>query len=223
MRARLVALQGGASKKNTRRFQFSGAGASLPSPLFDVSNSMYMTLNPELAVSYNTSSSVAGLAALLEGRVDFAATELSHSWSSQPHSTQLIRVPVVAESVVPVYQLNTIDCFVGAASCETEADLVLERGVLADIYMGKVTRWDDERILQRNPTAPLQRLLKGKEISVVYLTTESGMIEIFTRALSSFSGEWESTHGVTKSLKLEVSDESAHTTGVSTKPALLVF
>ena len=66
---------------------------------------------------------------------------------------------------------------------------------LAAIFMGEVKQWDDPSITRHNPRLVSQ--LEGKEINVVYRTSSSGTTEIFTRALSSFSEQWEKRIGAT--------------------------
>ena len=113
---------------------------------------------------------------LFANEIDFAGSD-SLLTDSQFEAGTLQMLPVLMGSVVPVYKIS------GATQ-----PLVLGRLVLADIYLGNITAWDDERILQDNPN--LKAALNGKLIKALWRTDSSGTTEILTRALSSFSKDW---------------------------------
>ena len=94
-------------------------------------------------------------------------------------------LPVLVDAVVPVYRINGLK--VG------DPPLVLDRDTLAQIFLGKIRRWDDGSILKHNPE--LASVLQGKHITVAYLSGVSGMTEILTSALSAFSPEWRDGPG----------------------------
>ena len=103
-------------------------------------------------------------------------------------------LPILTSAVVPVYNIQGVT--------RNDSRLVLDRETLAAIFMGEVTKWDDERILKDNKD--MQAKLSGKQIRVVYRSDKSGTTEILTRALSSFSSEWKQRYGTTNKLDLEL-------------------
>ena len=100
-------------------------------------------------------------------------------------------IPVVATAVVPVYTI--------AGSTAPAAPLQLDRQTLADIFMGKITQWDDPAILRTNE-GELRERLSGP-IHVVYRTGRSSLTRVFTGAMASFSSDWLNRLGVTSGIE----------------------
>ena len=94
-------------------------------------------------------------------------------------SGNLRMLPMLAGAVVPVINIEGIS--------RDSPPLILEGDVLVCIYLGTITKWDDARILSRNPE--LQQQLAGKSIRLVYRTDESGTTEIVMWALRNFAAE----------------------------------
>ena len=145
------------------------AGASFPYPLYMVWIKEYSRLNPGTIIDYQSVGSGAGIRLLKEGKIDFAASDMPL------YDERYLVIPSVTGAVVLAYNLP----------CD---ELKLTPDLIADIFLGKIKRWDDPRIAELNPG------LKG-DITVVHRSDGSGTTYIFTSYLSAISEEWNRTVG----------------------------
>ena len=157
----------------------TGAGASFVYPLFSKWSSDYAKLNGK-RINYQSIGSGGGIAQIKAGTVDFGS-------SDKPLPTDelvkegLLQFPSVIGGVVPVVNLPGIEA----------GKLRLTGPLLADIYLGKVTRWDDPAIAAANPGLALP----AEKINVVRRSDGSGTTFNFTNYLSKASADWKAQVG----------------------------
>jgi phosphate transport system substrate-binding protein len=155
--------------------KLTAAGATFPDPIYEKWFSEYSSAHPGVQVNYASIGSGGGIAQVTKGLVDFGASDMpmtDEMLSSSP--VKLIHLPTVLGAVVPVYNVP------GAT------DLKFSGDVLADIYLGKITNWNDARIAKDNSGAKLP----DQKIIVVHRSDGSGTSFIWTDYLSKVSKEW---------------------------------
>ena len=159
----------------------NGAGATFPNPIYSKWFSEYHNAHPNVEINYQPIGSGGGIRQVTSGTVDFGATD--GPMTDQQISEAKVKVqhiPTVLGAVVPIYN------FPGAP-----AELKFAPDVLADIYEGKITNWNDGRIAKDNPGAHLP----NQEIIVIHRSDGSGTTFIFTDYLSKISDSWKSSVG----------------------------
>jgi phosphate transport system substrate-binding protein len=166
----------------------TGAGASFPYPIYSAWAFSYEK-ETQIKVNYQSIGSGGGIKQVTEGTVDFGA-------SDDPQTTEdlnkagLVQFPAVLGGVVAIVNID------GFAN----NDLVLNGKVLADIFQGIITRWDDPALAALNPG----RKFPSETINVVYRSDSSGTSAIFTNYLSIMSPEWKDAVGAGKSVNWPV-------------------
>ena len=169
---------------NTAAVRVQGAGATFPNPLYQKWLSEYRRVNPSSAIDYQSVGSGAGVKQFTERTVDFGATDLAMTDDElKKVQGEVVHVPVVLGAVVVTYNLA------GVAQ-----PLKFSPDVLADIFLGKIKRWDDARLKADNPGADLP----AADIGVVHRSDGSGTSAVFTDYLSKVSPEWKEKVGVSK-------------------------
>lgn len=169
--------------------QLSGAGATFPAPLYQRWAVEYNKINPEVQVNYQSVGSGAGVKNFLQGVVDFGASDAAMSdaeMAKAPNGAVLI--PATAGEVVFAYNLSGVN------------NLKLSREVMAGIFLGTVTKWNDERIVKDNPDAKLPDLA----IKVAYRSDGSGTTYVFTQHLAAISKDFNDSVGFDKSVTFPV-------------------
>jgi phosphate transport system substrate-binding protein len=171
--------------------QVTAAGATFPLPLYSQWTYAYQFVNPAVAINYNGVGSGAGKTAIINNTVDFAGSDSLLSDQNYTDGKDLQMYPMVAGAVVPVYNIafKPVPTPAAGATAITLPKLILDRQTLVDIYNGKVTMWNDPKIVALNPG--LKDYLPAAAITTVHRSDASGTTEIFTRALSSFSPDWK--------------------------------
>ena len=160
--------------------KLTGAGATFPYPIYGKWFGEYSAAHPGVQVNYQPIGSGGGIAQVTKGIVDFGASDMPMTDDMLARSkVKLIHLPTVLGAVVPVYNVP------GAADIRFSPD------VLADIYLGKITNWNDARIAKDNPDAQLP----DQKIIVVHRSDGSGTSFIWTDYLSKVSKEWASGPG----------------------------
>ena len=160
--------------------KLTGAGATFPYPIYGKWFGEYSAAHPGVQVNYQPIGSGGGIAQVTKGIVDFGASDMPMTDDMLAQSkVKLIHLPTVLGAVVPVYNVP------GAADIRFSPD------VLADIYLGKITNWNDARIAKDNPDAQLP----DQKIIVVHRSDGSGTSFIWTDYLSKVSKEWASGPG----------------------------
>jgi phosphate transport system substrate-binding protein len=172
--------------------QLNGAGATFPFPLYSKWFDEYRKVKPDVTVNYNSIGSGGGIKALLEGTVHFGASDAPMTEQEMGKSkTPVIHVPTVLGAVVLSYNLPSIPA---------NTPLNLSGEVIADIYLGKITKWNDPKITAMNKGVAIP----DKDILVTYRSDGSGTTSIFTDYLGKISAEWKEKVGVGKSVSWPV-------------------
>ena len=166
--------------------QINGAGATFPNPLYSRWFSEYNRLHPNVQINYQSIGSGGGIRQLTNQTVFFGATDgpmTDEQLKGAPGP--ILHVPTVLGAVVPVYNLAGVS-----------GDLRFSGPVLADIYLGKIKKWNDAAIAGLNPGVALP----GSDIVVVHRSDGSGTTYIFVDYLSKVSPEFKSRVGVNTSV-----------------------
>jgi phosphate transport system substrate-binding protein len=181
----------------------NGAGATFPFPLIDTWRVEYQSANPSISLNYQSIGSGGGVRQFTERTVDFGASDapLTEEEMQALSSSTPVHIPETIGSVVAAYNLPGID-----------KGLKLTGPVLADIFAGKITRWDDPRISELNPDLSLPT---AADIVVVHRSDGSGTTFIWTSYLSQVSPEWNQTVGAGKSVQWTVGLGAQGNEGVS--------
>ncbi|MET0649327.1 MAG: phosphate ABC transporter substrate-binding protein PstS [Pyrinomonadaceae bacterium] len=161
--------------------RLQGAGATFPNPLYQKWLSEYGKLHPDVRIDYQSIGSGGGIKQIREQTVDFGASDApmkDEDLKSAPG--ELLHIPTVLGAVVLTYNLQ------GVAQ-----PLRFSPDVIADIFLGKIKRWDDARIKADNPGAALP----AADITVVHRSDGSGTSAVFTDYLSKVSPEWKEKVG----------------------------
>ncbi|MBP0493431.1 phosphate ABC transporter substrate-binding protein PstS [Roseomonas indoligenes] len=180
--AGLVALA--ATPALAQTAQITGAGASFPNPVYQRWGEGAKAANIQL--NYQSVGSGAGVNQIRNRTVDFGATDAPLT-QQQLTEGNLLQFPTVMGAVVPIVNIP------GVAADQ----LRLTGEVLADIYAGKITKWNDPRIVELNSGVTLPNLA----IAPVYRADASGTSFVFTSYLAAVSESWKSSVGAGTSVK----------------------
>jgi phosphate transport system substrate-binding protein len=158
----------------------TGAGATFPAPIYSKWFTEYSAAHPGVQVNYQAIGSGGGIQQVTNGIVDFGASDMPMKDEQLAAAkVKVIHIPTVMGAVVPIFNVAGV------------SDLRLSPEVLADIYLAKITVWNDPRIAKDNPGAHLP----GDKIIVIHRSDGSGTSFIFTDYLSKVSSEWKSGPG----------------------------
>jgi len=158
----------------------NGAGATFPQPIYSKWFDEYAQVDPSVRFNYQGIGSGGGQKQILSETVDFGASDGPMSDENIARAPRTLwHVPTVAGAVVISYNLPG------------DPALRLDGQVLADIFLGKVTKWNDPAIAGQNPGANLP----NQDIIVVHRSDGSGTSYIFTDYLSTVSPEWKQKVG----------------------------
>jgi phosphate transport system substrate-binding protein len=165
----------------------NGAGATFPYPMYSKWFSEYNKLHPEVQINYQSIGSGGGIRQVLNGTVDFGASDGPMSDEQLAQSkTKILHIPTVLGAVVPAYNVPGIS---GEIKFTPEA--------LAGIFLGKIQNWNDPAIAKVNPGTKFP----DQAIVVIHRSDGSGTTFIFTDYLSKVSKDWERTVGKGTSVK----------------------
>ncbi len=164
----------------------NGAGATFPYPIYSKWFDAYSKVDPSVRFNYQSIGSGGGQTQILEGTVDFGASDSPMTDPTLAGAPgKILHVPTVAGADVLTYNLP------GAPR------LRLDGPSIAGIFLGKITRWNDPRLTALNPGVALP----DADILVVHRADGSGTTYIFADYLSSVSPEWETKVGRGTALK----------------------
>lgn len=181
---------GGGGPGTTSTINLQGAGATFPNPLYQKWLSEYGKLHPNVRIDYQSIGSGGGIKQIKEQTVDFGASDSpmkDEDLKSAPG--EIVHIPTVLGAVVLTYNLQGI-----------EKPLRFSPDVIADIFLGKIVKWNDVRIKADNPDANLP----ASDITVVHRSDGSGTSAVFTDYLSKVSPEWKEKVGAGTSPKWPV-------------------
>jgi phosphate ABC transporter phosphate-binding protein len=161
-----------------------GAGATFPAPLIQTWTVQYKQLNPAVTINYNAIGSGAGIQQITAKTVDFGASDAPLSDAQLQNATGLVLMPETLGGVAITYNLQSY----GIANSTT---LNFTGDVLAGIYMGQITKWDDARIQALNPNVKLPDVA----ITAIHRSDGSGTTYAFTDYLSAVNPDWKTVVG----------------------------
>jgi phosphate transport system substrate-binding protein len=164
-----------------RLMLINGAGATFPYPLYSKWFYEYTHVDPTVNFNYQAIGSGGGIRQLMEGTVDFGASDAALTDAQIKEAKQeIFHIPMVAGAVAIVYNLPGVT-----------GTLRLTPETLSDIYLGKIRRWNDPKLAGLNP----QLSGVSENIIVCYRSDGSGTTSIFTSYLTNVSAEWKKRVG----------------------------
>jgi len=167
--------------------KLNGAGATFPYPIYSKWFNQYHQQHPEIEINYQSIGSGGGIRQVTAGTVDFGASDGPMSDQQLADAKKkIIHLPTVLGAVVPAYNIPGF-----------KGELKFTPEVIAGIYLGKITTWNDPAIAKANPGVSLP----GQSIIVVHRSDGSGTTYIFTDYLSKVSNEWRDSVGKNTSVK----------------------
>ncbi len=177
-----IACTGGGGGGEIR---LQGAGATFPNPLYQKWLSEYGKQNPNIKIDYQSIGSGGGIKQIQARTVDFGASDAPMTDAELKASpAELIHIPTVLGAVVITYNLESVP-----------KPLRFSPDVIADIFLGRITKWNDARIKADNTDATLP----SADITVVHRAEASGTSFVFTDYLSRVSPDWKQKVGADKS------------------------
>ncbi len=189
MKKLLVAalLLGGATVAAAEPLLINGAGATFPNPLYSKWFSAYNKLHPEIQFNYQSIGSGGGIQQFTAGTVDFGASDAPLKDEQIAKAPDVMHIPTVMGAVVVTYNAPI-------------TSLRLTPTLLADIFLGKIVKWNDAALAKMNPGVNLP----DEAITVAHRSDGSGTTYVFTNYLAKVSAEWKAKVGNSTSVKFPV-------------------
>ena len=179
----------------------TGAGATFPYPLLSAMISEYThNVTSNVQVNYQAIGSGGGISALIEKTADFAGSDAPLKASEAEQAPNSLHIPETIGAVTVAYKLPDVS-----------SGLHLTGQVVADIFEGKITAWNDQAIQSLNPSITLP----DEDIVVVHRADGSGTTFIFTGYLSASSESWNTNIGQSKTVPWPVGIGAQGNTGVA--------
>jgi phosphate transport system substrate-binding protein len=167
-----------------------GAGASFPYPIYSKWFSDYHGMHPDVEINYQSIGSGGGIRQVSEGTVDFGASDGPMSDEQlKSAKVKVVHIPTVMGAVVPAYNVPGVT-----------AELKFTPDILAGIFLGKITSWNDAAIQAANKDAKLP----NTPIVVVHRSDPSGTSYVFTDYLSKVNADWKNGPGKSTAVKWPV-------------------
>ena len=158
----------------------NGAGATFPQPFLSATIQAFNSMKPNININYQGGGSGAGINSLTQKTVDFAATDAPLSDSQREAAPDILHIPETIGAVTLAYNLPGVT-----------GPLQLSGDIVAKIFLGTVTRWNDPAISALNPTFTLP----NEAITTVHRSESSGTTSVFTKYLSIVSETWSDQIG----------------------------
>jgi phosphate transport system substrate-binding protein len=188
--AAAVALALAAAPAFAQTVQINGAGATFPNPIYTKWFSEFGKLHPNVAINYQSIGSGGGIRQLSNQTVFFGATDGPMTVEQMQNAAgKVLHLPTVLGGVVPVYNLPGVT-----------AELKFSGPVLADIILGKITKWNDPALAKDNPGVSLP----STDVTVAHRSDGSGTTYIFCDYLSKVSPDFRKRVGVATSVNWPV-------------------
>ena len=180
--------------------EVNGAGSTFAAPIYQQWGNALK--GQGVTVNYQPVGSGAGIAQLAAGTADFAASDpaLTPEDRATFKKGDVAQIPMAFGAITIAYNLDGVD-----------KGLKLDGATAADIFLGKITKWDDPAIKKLNPDVDLP----GDSITVVHRSDESGTTAGFTTFLQNYSPEWKSKVGSDKTVKWPVGTGAKGNDGVA--------
>ena len=171
---------------SAQNVQINGAGATFPNPIYSKWFAEYNKLHPNVAINYQSIGSGAGIRQITNQTVFFGATDGPMTNDQlQGAPGKILHFPTVLGAVVPIYNIEGVN-----------QELKFTGPVLADIFLGKITKWNDPAIAKANPGVNLP----ATDITVAHRSDGSGTSYIWVDFLAKVSPEWKQKVGVATSV-----------------------
>ncbi len=185
----------------SERFSINGAGATFPFPLIDLWRVEYNNLYENVNLNYQSIGSGGGIKQHIEKTVVFAASDKPMRGSEVEQAPGTLHIPETIGGVVIAYNLPEYP----------SNGLHLTGGVIADIFLGKITTWNDPAVAELNPGIDLP----DEEIATVQRSDGSGTTFVFTDYLVAISPEFDTEIGKGKSVEWKIGRGAAGNEGVA--------
>ncbi len=182
------------------RVELQGTGATVPKALFAAWKREYARVDPDVTLSYSALGSGAGVRAIKGMSTSFGVSDVPLSDADAATYGDIVHVPLAVEAIAVVYRLRDVT-----------AGLQITEDALADVLQGRISWWDDPRLVSLNPQARLPHV----PVRVVYRADESGSSFLLTEWLSKVSHRW--TLGAARTLSLPVGTPGAKDEGLVTQ------
>jgi phosphate transport system substrate-binding protein len=165
--------------------KLNGAGATFPYPIYSKWFSEYHGLHSDVEINYQSIGSGGGIRQVTEGTVDFGASDMPMTdaqlkEAQDKRKTRILNLPTVLGADVPAYNIPGVS-----------GELKFTPEILAGIFLGRITKWNDKAITGINPGVNFP----DKDIVVTHRSDGSGTTFIWTDYLSKISADWESRVG----------------------------
>jgi len=201
--ALLVSCGDGGTDGDSSSVRLNGAGATFPAPLYKRWVTEYEAVAPNVRIDYESVGSGAGIATITNKTSHFGASDAPLKPSELEKmggADAVVEFPSVAGSVVMIYNLPGVT-----------GELKLTGELIADIYLGKVSSWNDPRIAELNPDMDLPEMT----ITPAYRTDGSGTTFVFTNYLGTQSQDFRATVGLGKQVQWTVGQGGKGNEGVT--------
>ncbi|MEW6721079.1 MAG: phosphate ABC transporter substrate-binding protein PstS [Thermodesulfobacteriota bacterium] len=186
----ILALSAGAAPADAAELAINGAGATFPYPLYSKWFYEYSNANPGVKFNYQSIGSGGGIKQITAGTVDFGASDAPMTEEELGKLPgPILHLPTAIGAVAVVYNVQGVG-----------SGLKLTQDILAEIFLGKITRWNDPKIFELNK----EMRLPNADIVVAHRSDGSGTTDIFTNYLSAVNAEWRAKVGRGKSVKWPV-------------------
>ena len=193
-------LATGIAAPASAQMTINGAGATFPYPIYSKWFDAYAKVDPSVRFNYQSIGSGGGQKQILAQTVDFGASDGPMSDENLAKAPgKLLHIPTVAGAVVLTYNLPG------------NPNLKLDGETIANIFMGKTTKWNDPKLTALNPGTNLP----NEDIVVVHRSDGSGTSYIFTDYLSKVSAEWKQKVGTNTSVNWPIGLGGKGNEGVS--------
>ncbi|WP_420888012.1 phosphate ABC transporter substrate-binding protein PstS [Candidatus Nitrosotenuis chungbukensis] len=183
------------------QYTVTGAGATFPFPLLDLWRVKYNAEHPNINMNYQSIGSGGGVKQHIEKTVNFAATDAPLTAGELELVPDSLHIPEAIGGITISYNVPEIP----------ESGLKLTGKQIADIFLGKITKWNDPSILETNPDLSLP----DKNILVVHRSDGSGTTHVFTEYLNMVSQDWHDQIGFGKSIPWPAGVGAAGNEGVA--------
>jgi phosphate ABC transporter phosphate-binding protein len=178
----------------------NGAGATFPYPLISKWSSEYNKIKPNIQINYQSVGSGAGIKQITARTVDFGASDAPLTEQEYGNVSGILQIPESIGAVVVAYNLPGI-----------QKGVKLSGDIISDIFLGKITKWNDPKIVSVNPGIQFP----DKDIIVAHRSDGSGTTFVFTDYLCAVSPDWKSNVGKGKSVNWPVGLGGKGNEGVS--------
>jgi len=191
-------MLGGVARAETK---LQGGGATFPNPIYQRWVTEYQKAHPDVKIDYQSIGSGGGIKGITDRTFDFAGSDAPmNKKEMEAAKDPVVHIPTVAGSVVMAYNLP-----------EVKGEVKLTGPIVAEIYMGKITKWNDAKITAINAGTDLP------DIGIVpcWRTDGSGTTFVFTNYLATQSEEYTSSIGAGKQVKFPVGQGGKGNEGVT--------